>query len=185
MIARDTVARDDPLRVFLALRLPETALDSLARWQQEQLSGGRIVPREQLHLTLAFLGATPRCALGEVYTALERAASVAGPIELAPLGWRETRSVGMLVLAEDRAARELADDLAGRLEAFGRYRRERRPWLPHVTVLRFRERPRLAPMLPPMGTFVPSDAAAFLSRLHPSGARYEILHTTPLGGTTR
>jgi hypothetical protein len=29
-----------------------------------------------------------------------------------------------------------------------------------------------------MGTFVPSDAAAFLSRLHPSGARYEVLETT-------
>ena len=185
MTARATVARDDPLRVFLALRLPGTALDSLARWQHEQLSGGRIVPREHLHLTLAFLGATPRSALDDVYTALEGAAAAAGRIELAPAAWRETRSVGMLLLAEDGSARELADDLARRLEARGRYRRERRPWLPHVTVLRFRERPRLAPILPPMGTFVPSDAAAFLSRLHPSGARYEILHTTPLGGTTR
>jgi len=182
---RATVAGDDPLRLFLALRLPETTLVLLERWQREQLSGGRIVPREHLHLTLAFLGATPPSQLTEICRALDGAVGDAGRIELAPAGWRETRGVGMLVLADDGAAQELAADLAVRLEALGRYRPERRPWLPHVTVLRFRERPRLNPTLPVMGTFVPSEAAAYLSRLHPTGARYEILHTTPLGGTTR
>ncbi len=58
--------------------------------------------------------------------------------------------------------------------------RESRPWLPHVTVLRFRERPRLDPPLPETGTFVPSDAAAYLSRLHPTGARYEVLERVSL-----
>ena len=35
---------------------------------------------------------------------------------------------------------------------------------------------------PPLGTFVPSDAAAYLSRLHPGGARYEVLESVALGG---
>ena len=35
---------------------------------------------------------------------------------------------------------------------------------------------------PSFGRFAPSDAAAFLSRLHPSGARYEVLESTALGG---
>jgi 2'-5' RNA ligase len=74
----------------------------------------------------------------------------------------------------------LAERLHGALEELGVYRRERRPWLPHVTVLRFRSRPRLSPPLPRTGTFVPSAAAAYLSRLHPSGARYEVLESIPL-----
>ena len=57
----------------------------------------------------------------------------------------------------------------------------RRPWLPHITVLRFRERPGLDPPLPTVGRFTPSGAAALLSRLHPSGARYEVLESCSLG----
>jgi 2'-5' RNA ligase len=71
------------------------------------------------------------------------------------------------------------------LEQLGLYERERRVWLPHVTVVRFRERPRLRPPLPETRTFVPSGAAAFLSRLHPSGARYEVLESCPLGRRRR
>ena len=89
----------------------------------------------------------------------------------------------MLVLddADGRAA-ELADDLHDRLERASLYRREARPWLPHVTVLRFRERPRLRVEPPDLGTVVPSDAAAYLSRLGPSGAQYEVLESVALGG---
>ena len=65
-------------------------------------------------------------------------------------GYRETRSVGMVVLADEGGrATALADELAGRLEALGVYRPERRPWLAHVTVLRFRDRPRLRPSARP------------------------------------
>ena len=50
----------------------------------------------------------------------------------------------MLVLDDPSGgATALAADVQGRLEALGVYRREGRPWLPHVTVVRFRERPRL------------------------------------------
>jgi 2'-5' RNA ligase len=99
--------------------------------------------------------------------------------------YRETRSVGMLVLADEgAAAARLADGLQRRLEEFGVYRREARPWLPHVSVMRFRERPRLSPPLPEIGSFAPSDAAALLSRLHPSGARYEVLESCSLGRVT-
>ena len=87
----------------------------------------------------------------------------------------------MLVLRDlTGEATGLAGRLHARLEALEVYRPESRPWLPHVTVLRFRERPRLDPPLPETGTFVPSGAAAFLSRLHPSGARYEVLERVSL-----
>jgi 2'-5' RNA ligase len=74
----------------------------------------------------------------------------------------------------------LARRLHTRLEALGAYRPEARAWLPHLSVVRFRERPRLDPPLPETGTFVPSGAAAYLSRLHPTGARYEVLERVSL-----
>jgi 2'-5' RNA ligase len=88
----------------------------------------------------------------------------------------------MLVLADPSGeAARLAECVQRRLEDAGVYRREARPWLPHVTVLRFRERPRLDPPLPGLGPFAPSGASALLSRLHPSGARYEVLESCSLG----
>lgn len=83
---------------------------------------------------------------------------------------------------EDGRAAALAEDLFGRLEALGVYRREVRRWLPHVTVLRFRERPHLRPELPRLAPFAPSDAAVYLSRLRPSGAQYDVLDSFALGG---
>ena len=80
-----------------------------------------------------------------------------------------------------RRRSEAGGALHEKLAALGVYRREERPWLPHLTVLRFRERPRLRPATLPPG-WVSSDAAAFLSRLHPSGARYEVHDSFRLGG---
>jgi 2'-5' RNA ligase len=177
------VGGDERLRLFLALRLPDDVLDAVAAWQERELRGVRVVPREHLHVTLAFLGSRPAEDLAAVVDALRESAAGAGGIRLGVERYRETRSVGMLVLTDEggRAA-GLADDVQRRLEALGVYRREGRPWLPHLTVARFRERPRLRLEPPPVRTFVPSDAAAYLSRLRPSGAQYEVLETVALGG---
>jgi RNA 2',3'-cyclic 3'-phosphodiesterase len=167
-----SVSGDERLRLFLALTLPAATIDALADWQACELERGgqtaRIVPRENLHITLAFLGSRPAGELPAILDVLGRAAADAEPVRFDVTGYRETRSVGMLTLG---------DELAG----LGFYRPEARPWLPHVTVLRFRERPRLRPEVPSLG-WVSSDAAAFLSRLHPSGARYEVHDSFPLGG---
>ncbi len=97
--------------------------------------------------------------------------------------YRETRSVGMLVLDDhDDAATRLAEDLHDRLSRIGVYEPEPRPWLPHLTVLRFRERPLLSPPVPPLGRFSPSDAAAYHSVLRSAGAQYEVIESFALGG---
>lgn len=177
-----SVADDDTLRLFLALRLPSETIDELVRWGDAALPAARRVPREHLHVTLAFLGARLADELPSIVGALRAAAAAAAPFLLEPLRYRETRSVGMVVLDDPSGeAALLAADLHGRLERLHVYRPEKRRWLPHVTVLRFRERPRLDPPPPALGRFAPSDAAAFLSRLHPSGARYELLETAQLG----
>jgi RNA 2',3'-cyclic 3'-phosphodiesterase len=170
-------------RLFCALRLPDAALDALSEWQAAHVHGSRPVPREHLHLTLAFLGHRPVGELDSILAALRESAAAAEPIRLLPERYRETRSVGMLALKDlAGTATGLAEDLFGRLERAGVYEREQRPWLPHVTVLRFRERPRLRPPLPDLGEVVPSDAAVFLSRLRPSGAEYFVVESFALGG---
>jgi 2'-5' RNA ligase len=176
------VSGDERLRLFLALRAPDDVLGEVERWQRGQLPGVRLVPREHLHITLAFLGHRPESELEAIVAALRAAAARAGEIRLTPVRYRETRSVGMLVLEDEEGrAAVLADDLQARLEALGVYRREGRPWLPHLTVARWRERPRLRPESPPRRTFVPSDAAAYLSRLQPGGAEYHVLESVALG----
>jgi|SRR5947207_1720689 len=188
MTPASSVVADERLRLFLGLRLPEPVLDVVEAWQAADLGGAglRVVPRTHLHVTLAFLGRRPARELEAILAALRSAAAKAfgHDLRLAAARYRETRSVAMIVLDDlGGGATALAVDLHARLEALGVYRREERDWLPHLTVARFRERPRLG-LEPPagMGTFVPSDAAAYLSRLHPGGARYEVLESVALGG---
>jgi 2'-5' RNA ligase len=143
----------------------------------------RIVGEAQLHITLAFLGHRPGDEVAAILGALREAAATSEQPVLAVRRYRETRSVGMLALDDDGGrAGSLARDLHERLEEAGVYEPERREWLPHVTVLRFRARPRLRPALPELEPFSPSDAAVYLSRLRPGGAQYEVLESVALGG---
>ncbi|HVD66974.1 MAG TPA: RNA 2',3'-cyclic phosphodiesterase [Gaiellaceae bacterium] len=176
---------DERLRLFCALLLPPEAIDGLVAWQAAELPRDklRIVPRENLHVTLAFLGNTPAARLGEVADALSGARADTEPPVLAPVRYRETKSVAMIELSDEGGrAGALATRLQSALEALGVYRREARKWLPHVTVARFRERPRLSPALPARGSIVPSDAAVMISRLRPGGAQYEVFESVSLGG---
>jgi 2'-5' RNA ligase len=180
------VGGDERIRLFCALELPAEAREQLAGWQVRELSSaaGRLVPAEHLHVTLAFLGHRPAGELGAVAGALHAAAAASGPLELQPLRYRETRSVGMIVLDDvSGAAAALAGDLQARLEQLGAYRREARPWLPHVTVLRFREAAGVGPGLANMCSLHVVRSALYRSQLGRDGARYEVLETAALGGT--
>jgi 2'-5' RNA ligase len=178
-----SVGGRERLRLFCALRLPDSTLDRLEQWQAEQLREGRVVPREHLHVTLAFLGSRPASELSAVAGALEDAAGRAGEIVFSAVRYRETRSVGMVVLEDETAeGTVVAEALFDGLERLGVYEREARRWLPHVTVLRFRSRPRLDPSVPDLGQFRPSDAAVYMSALRPTGAQYTVLESVPLGG---
>jgi RNA 2',3'-cyclic 3'-phosphodiesterase len=180
-----TVGSGDHLRLFCALRLPPSALDALERWQAVAFADEervRVVPRAQLHVTLAFLGRRPHDDVAPVTAAL-RAAAASGPAPVLTVRrYRETRTVGMLVCDDAAgAAAALAGDLHERLERLGVYERERRDWLPHLTVVRFRQRPRLDPSLPGPEPVVTSEAAVYMSVLRPSGAQYSVLESVAIG----
>jgi 2'-5' RNA ligase len=185
MSSSGTVDADERLRLFLGFRLPESAAQAVAAWQREQLAVARvrIVPVENLHVTIAFLGSRPAGETEAIADALRQAVDGGDKPVLTPVRYRETRSVGMLVLddAGGRAA-SIAEDAHRRLESLGVYEPEQRKWLPHLTVVRFRERPRLEPSIPDLGPVTMSDAAVYMSRLRPDGAQYEVLESVPLGG---
>jgi 2'-5' RNA ligase len=174
---------DGRFRLFCALQLPGEAIEELMAWQAANLQGGRIVPPGNLHVTLAFLGSRPAGEMPAIVAELRAASAGTGPVELRPLRYRETRSVGMIVLRDvTGGATALAEDLGARLERLGVYRSERRPWLPHVTVLRFRERAGLTPEVANIRSIHVVRSALYRSSLGPAGATYDALETAALGG---
>jgi RNA 2',3'-cyclic 3'-phosphodiesterase len=178
------VADGERIRLFCALQLPVETRDGLAAWAGAHIpeGAGRLVRHDDLHVTLAFLGTRPAGEVPEIAHELRAASESAAPIELRPRRYRETRSVGMLVLDDvDGAAGALADDIQTRLERLGVYRREGRPWLAHVTVLRFRARAGLALAPPNMCSIHVVRSALYRSTPGPGGARYDALETAPLG----
>jgi RNA 2',3'-cyclic 3'-phosphodiesterase len=173
---------DERFRLFCGLQLPGETVEVLTAWQAQHLeagrAGSRTVPPGNLHVTLAFLGSRPAGEVPAIARELAAATATAGPVLLRTGRYRETRSVGMLVLEDlGGAATALAADLGERLERLGVYRRENRPWLPHLTVLRFRERPRLTPPAPDLGEFRAVRSALYRSALGPGGARYDVLES--------
>jgi 2'-5' RNA ligase len=175
---------DDRIRLFCGLQLADETVDCLAAWQAEHLAGGgRIVPPQNLHVTLAFLGHRPAAEVPAIAAELRAASAGAGPIELHAERYRETRKVGMVVLDDvGGSATALAEDLQERLERLGVYRREGRPWLPHLTVLRFKERAGLSAEAPNTCSIHVVRSALYRSTPGPEGPRYDALETAALGG---
>ena len=79
MTSAGSVGGDDRLRLFLALQLPSPTLDVLEAWADEHLHGGRVVPRDHLHVTLAFLGSRPERELDGIVGATARLRGLDGP----------------------------------------------------------------------------------------------------------
>jgi 2'-5' RNA ligase len=174
------------IRLFVALPLPGETVERLSAWQRSELADtpeARLVPADNLHVTLAFLGSRPSSDVTSVLGVLREAAREAETPLLTAADYRETRSVGMVRLEdEEERATRLAAEVGEGLEDLGVYERERRAWLPHVTVLRFRKPPRLAPATPELGRISPSGVALYHSVLRPTGAQYEVVESIPLGG---
>jgi RNA 2',3'-cyclic 3'-phosphodiesterase len=185
-----SLGASDRVRLFCALQLPCDVVEQLVSWQATAFADVdvRTLPRDHLHITLAFLGSRPRSDVELVAGAVRAVARAARLPILGVRRYRETARVAMLVLQDQLVtgdtsvsrANELAGDLMQRLEALGVYRRERRDWLPHVTVARFRTQPKLSPELPDLGPFSPSEVALYSSVLRPTGARYEVLESSSL-----
>lgn len=130
-------------RLFVAADLPHQAAMAIAEWQQRELAEREDVRvAASLHLTLCFLGDVAVARVPTLVAALERVRF--GRIELEAgevifLPERGARRVIALELVDEAGAlAALQRDVAATLAGLGLYKPEKRPFLPHVTVARFR-----------------------------------------------
>ncbi|HRW57067.1 MAG TPA: RNA 2',3'-cyclic phosphodiesterase [Oscillospiraceae bacterium] len=123
-------------RLFIALLFDEETKDRLCgamKYLAAHMRGGHTTGRENLHLTLAFLGETKRAS--EVRRAMEEAAGPAFDYQIGGSG-RFSRGDGSIFWAGIAAPEELYrlySRLSGALAAHG-FRLEERPFKPHLTL---------------------------------------------------
>ena len=165
------------MRLFVALELPPGVVYALVGWAAiARREGLRLLARESLHVTLAFLGARPdeeAEAIGEA--ALACAAPVGG-LRLAGAAWLGRGGALAVDLADETGeCARLQASVATALSALGVFERDERPFRPHVTVARVRRGARVSRRVPDPPTLAPFAGTAltlFESVLSPHGARY-------------
>jgi len=126
----------ETVRLFFALWPASDLQAKLAAWAKQAAGRGRAMRRENLHLTLAFLGATEAALVPDL---IALAAGVRfAPIRL-PLDrvgyWKHNRIIWCGAGEEPQALTALVGDLRARLDAAG-IRYDPKPYVSHVTLVR-------------------------------------------------
>ena len=189
---RTFIAVQPSAEVRLALAGPASRLT--AGWPSGSV---RRVRPEGLHLTLRFLGATREDQLPSLTATLDEVTACAPACELAlgaPGAFPDGRRPRVLWVglegsgtASLRAMRRKIDE---RVSGLG-WDREDRPFRPHLTLGRVRPGTGSAPFegwtrTPVPELAFPVDQVVLMrSDLRPDGARYSVLHRSPLRGDPR
>ena len=169
-------------RLFFAL-WPDDAtrgriVDATAR--QVLAAAGRTPPRENLHVTLAFLGGVPESRLAPLADAAGQIASPAFDLVLDRIEyWRRQRILSLEPSASPPALDELVAKLRQALGACD-FALESRPFRAHLTLARDARAPRdVAHDLEPIVWCV-TDLALVESITAPQGSHYTRLQSWPL-----
>lgn len=171
------------MRTFIAIELPpqfEGEVAAVAR-QLSAVIEARYIPRENYHITLAFLGEASEIETRDAIAALEEAAAGMASFPLKPDGigkfgkshnatlWMGIAKVPELMGLAERVRNALSDAAI----SF-----DDKAFLPHITLARHADIPNAE--LPQL--LFPQEALAhkvtlFKSTLHKDGAIYKPLHT--------
>jgi 2'-5' RNA ligase len=126
----------ETVRLFFALWPGSDLQAKLAAWAKQVAGRGRTMRRENLHLTLAFLGATEAALVPDL---LALAAGVRfSPIHLLldRVGyWKHNRIIWCGAGEEPIALTSLVEELRARLDAGGIHY-DRKPFVSHLTLVR-------------------------------------------------
>lgn len=180
---------DGSVRAFVALELPARVREAIGDLQAQlrpRLGSARLVRPEGAHLTLRFLGQTTPAQVEALREPLACAAAAcpAGDVRVAGLGtFPERGSPRVLWLGLEVPEEVLALQAAcERAAVAAGFAREDRPWMPHLTLGRWRERDR-RPELPPadLGRAHVDTLVLFRSEPGPKGSVYSPLARLPLG----
>jgi RNA 2',3'-cyclic 3'-phosphodiesterase len=175
------------LRLFVALELPEPVVAALATWGSgAEREGLRLVPRENLHVTLAFLGERPDEEADAIAGVLAGVAAPVEPLRVGEPAWLPPRRPGVLAVDLDDpegACARLQAAVSASLVGLGVFTPEKRAFRPHVTVARVRKGAHVDKQLPQISdrmTFAAQALTLYRSRLGPKGASYLALARIPL-----
>ena len=180
------------MRLFVAVELPGEVKDELVRTIDRARSAApdaRWISRENLHLTLVFLGEVAEERIPAIEAALGRAAAKHAPIatRLGGAGAfpssRRARVLWVGLDDPDGALGRLAVACAHALEPLG-FTPESRPWTAHLTIARFRTPVTASAIVEADVAPVPftaSEITLFRSRLGRPAPRYEAVARVPLG----
>jgi RNA 2',3'-cyclic 3'-phosphodiesterase len=142
-LGAETPAQPARLRLFVACDLPRDVERAVAAWQRDELAPHddlRVTPT--LHLTLAFLGSVDATRVPDLVRILGGIAwrradcRLKAPLFLPAHGKR--RVVALELDDPSGTLGRLHAEVSAGLAGEGLYEPEKRPWLPHVTVARFR-----------------------------------------------
>lgn len=189
-------------RLFVALSLPEEAIEEIGTFINGMptmaANNVRWIQRENVHLTLMFLGDTPTALIGGIEEKLTEAAGRTNPFKLElgePGAFPSLHSPKILWVGLAGNVRQLVQ-LQGRIEGSLRtigFEPEKRPFKPHITVGRAeRDLTRQyagdvgfswrRAELPSKRTAIPvSEIQLLRSHLKAGGAVYEQIRSVPLG----
>lgn len=127
-----------PLRLFFAL-WPDEAIQTRFEQAGEMLHracGGKRTRRENIHLTLAFLGDVPAERVEALHAIAARAAGPAFDLSFDRIGWWRRNQIAWSEPSDPpRSLFDLVSALQTGLAAEG-FKTEERPYLPHLTLLR-------------------------------------------------
>ena len=175
-------ARPPPLRTFLALWPNPEIRSELARRALliAKSVSGRPVQPDVLHLTLVFIGATPRDRVPALQKLMDGTHLPRFTVQLDQCGWWRhngiawagTRSVPEGLLALQRALAHGAQKLGFSLDV--------RPYVAHLTLAR--DAGRSPPALMPALEWEIDSFVLVASDLTPKGPHYRILHQCALDG---
>ncbi|UVE19353.1 RNA 2',3'-cyclic phosphodiesterase [Pseudomonas sp. LS44] len=173
-----------PLRLFFALPCPPDLAHAVVAWRDGLALDGKPVAKENLHITLTFLGAQPRGRLDELHGL---AAGIETPPFVLSLDSLGRWGNGLLYLAPSQVPSELLElehELHERLLLAG-FELETRRYRPHLTLARHCRRLPHA-ITPPDLTWQVEQFALFVSRATAgAGSNYQSVGQWRLGGNSK
>lgn len=162
------------MRLFFALEPDPDCKRAIDAWRNRVLSAdGRPVAAANFHVTLAFLGDVDAGRLERLCDAADALTPQAGELLLDRVGWWPR--AGIYWLGTSAAPPALAT-LAGELARCGQRvgaPRDRRAFVPHVTLYRECRAPPPAPATPPALRLPFDGFVLFRSERRRGGVRYE------------